>query len=1233
MNLEWRIKFFESGRLSSVHGVKEGVMRLVWRVTALLVMMAFLVSAPAGAQMMTPRPSPVVAGAESSLIKVNLLGLRPDRVEPLRFDFILGLPSSADPLVSIPEEANRLTDYFLAALTIPQADLWVNLSPYEKDRIIPAAFGRTAMGRDLLEQDYQLKQFTAQLLSPQNETGRRFWDRMRQLGDEAGLESRDALDVFHKVWIVPDEATVYETASGVLIREARLRVMMENDYLANRQIWAAEAKASPNVNPDGENGLSASAVTLMKEILLPVIEQEVNQGGRFEKLRQIYHAIILAAWYKEVFAGSVVNQQYSDQRKLTGIASQTLTSPKEIYTEYLQLFENGAGSMVEDYDPNVGDIVVRKYFSGGVNLTQPERLSSDFAMSSEDNDPRIVGLRVDLSVDSAMGDLSQSPERAFKVNDQKLREWVSAEIDVRVKQIKEKIAQQITYVDYARFRERLSQVIDQLNQNVFDKPDWQDVPYAVLWDTAPHKSRRWVYEQIKDELKVFPEAADYFDISNDNLRKRFHTIVETGIQHFVIIDDAAYTGDQIRETIIGVRSWFRQNQADVHPKFVVVAPYFSRQAALNFELFSQDEDIQTVFVEIMPSLRERLSSREINLLDERNGLLDPQGSYWNTGLFPNVFAHTVGDDFSVPNPLTEFVILGRTVYRDPQTSYYQREEKDFHDKAMITFLESQPAESIVSVKRWIEDARDKLTQVRTFQERQILQELRDELEVFERALRANELELLDIPGFESADLQSLFRESTSWQIGLWMSTVQSLDEFEMSLIRWMESDRMASDALRIILSQLLESLSSSRGDMIMPRLVDLLAWSGQKPVFLVGAPATLMAVRGFMDFHQMTDADVIYNPSLTELSLAMEITGLEEQRFYKTSFSRSNLESLPGKRQDYFAIAFDDIQDVDLRSTETYDVRVSLSGFKQLYQHRSAEEVKTAVRNAFGLLEGGRPLIVGGSLSDAEVLQLGQTWGQLKTSGGIENLLLVISTGFNESLESISRFDFLRDQNVYFRNSREEPWPEHEEGRDIDVVILNSQGELATIYTLLEGGTYPGVAVVGEDRNLAEAVGWGPVRTFSGPWRNNHGLFLEMSNGQAVDFFDPGNLGGILINEAQRIEEAQNGLRTKKNFLDGLRRSPNITRVGGILAVEILRRTLISSENANEVTAQARESEPLGGIDFNRSALRLNVHKEPGMEASARPSFSADFKIDGLTSGRMEMVPIEDIQLFLRSTH
>ncbi|MFC1510057.1 hypothetical protein ACFL49_00135 [Candidatus Omnitrophota bacterium] len=81
--------------------------------------------------------------------------IHPDN--PLRFDFIVDKGETGIEGQDLRVEGKRLVKYFLAALTVPENEMWVNLSPYEKDRIIPESFGDTEMGQDLLAQDYMLK--------------------------------------------------------------------------------------------------------------------------------------------------------------------------------------------------------------------------------------------------------------------------------------------------------------------------------------------------------------------------------------------------------------------------------------------------------------------------------------------------------------------------------------------------------------------------------------------------------------------------------------------------------------------------------------------------------------------------------------------------------------------------------------------------------------------------------------------------------------------------------------------------------------------------------------------------------------------------------------------------------------------------------------------------------------------------------------------------------------------
>src|SRR5437763_1786879 len=59
-----------------------------------------------------------------------LKGLKVHPENPFRFDFILDKGTS----IVIPAKAGiqKLVKYFLASITTPEKDLWVNLSPYEK---------------------------------------------------------------------------------------------------------------------------------------------------------------------------------------------------------------------------------------------------------------------------------------------------------------------------------------------------------------------------------------------------------------------------------------------------------------------------------------------------------------------------------------------------------------------------------------------------------------------------------------------------------------------------------------------------------------------------------------------------------------------------------------------------------------------------------------------------------------------------------------------------------------------------------------------------------------------------------------------------------------------------------------------------------------------------------------------------------------------------------------------
>ncbi len=143
---------------------------------------------------------------------VMMKGLKVHPENPLLFDFVLDPGDSGLKVDSLQfkAEAQKLIKYFLASLTIKEDDLWVNLSPYEKDRMITEELGKTKLGGDMLTQDYILKQLTASLIYPEKQLGKEFWNRVYTKSQEMFGTSEIPVNTFNKVWIVADKAKVLE---------------------------------------------------------------------------------------------------------------------------------------------------------------------------------------------------------------------------------------------------------------------------------------------------------------------------------------------------------------------------------------------------------------------------------------------------------------------------------------------------------------------------------------------------------------------------------------------------------------------------------------------------------------------------------------------------------------------------------------------------------------------------------------------------------------------------------------------------------------------------------------------------------------------------------------------------------------------------------------------------------------------------------------------------------------
>lgn len=327
------------------------------KVSAIAVLLAFLVNSlgPVYAQAILPYSTEMRCSGQS-YNPPFLKGIKVFPNNDQRIDFILDPGDEKISEKNLKNTAERLSRYFFASLTLPASSLWVNLAPYDQKHIIPVAFGMTEMGRDILAEDYVLKQMTASAIHPETPNGREFWDRVYGLAQEKYGTIDIPLDVFNKVWIVPARAEVTESGGGTAayVSEAYLRVLSDNDYQAQS---GSELKSVIDVNP------------VMREVILPELEKEVNEGRCFAVLRQVYHSLILASWYKkQVHSGTLV-KDYADQNRVNGLDIQDPRICLRVWSNYVKTFKNGAFDLIDEkQDPVTGIMTPKRFFSGGITL-------------------------------------------------------------------------------------------------------------------------------------------------------------------------------------------------------------------------------------------------------------------------------------------------------------------------------------------------------------------------------------------------------------------------------------------------------------------------------------------------------------------------------------------------------------------------------------------------------------------------------------------------------------------------------------------------------------------------------------------------------------------------------------------------------------------------------------------------------------------------------------------------
>lgn len=275
--------------------------------------------------------------------------------------------------------------YFLTGLTLPNDTLWVNLDPWEPERIVISSTGSTMIGRIMLEADLQMKRDFCNYEDPcKNDTGVEYWNLLNKKREELVTECmkkypQEILDVDNiffsaatRHWIVPDKITIYEDEDKIYIVEATLNIYSEPVY----EHSTIEIVNQPgSISSDCQKCLNEAAkeygqyaMELEENLILPLVVKEVNTGDQYTDLRQVYTSLVLAQWYKS-HCDQCLFSTFNNTEDVEELEPWKGRDSKEIWEEYVESYKEGE-CYCEKTQQEGTYIVTQIYRGGGINFTE-----------------------------------------------------------------------------------------------------------------------------------------------------------------------------------------------------------------------------------------------------------------------------------------------------------------------------------------------------------------------------------------------------------------------------------------------------------------------------------------------------------------------------------------------------------------------------------------------------------------------------------------------------------------------------------------------------------------------------------------------------------------------------------------------------------------------------------------------------------------------------------------------
>lgn len=282
-----------------------------------------------------------------------------------------------------------------------------------------------------------------------------------------------------------------------------------------------------------------------------------------------------------------------------------------------------------------------------------------------------------------------------------LLEWANEDrdYDKQYSNDKLKIVKNIEHVSFQDFLFELFRVVEKANKLL------EDDKFVVLHDGEPHKSRRWVYHLVKNKLK----RAKYAGLFDSYGRTKWNdsivsAIVNDQIDTFAIVDDAAFTGLQLMQTIKFVTKLFRHYRPSATLKIVIVCPYISDEVKLlsmnlgeDIPNMLEDDDsnrtIRIVSQKRMKRVKQILGNERVEQMTTKEEYSNPDSGSIHADQCLTFFDHHIPDENSFPGLIVKKgkiethrkemdsgLSLRIEPYKQVDGTYSEKETKEYQEK-------------------------------------------------------------------------------------------------------------------------------------------------------------------------------------------------------------------------------------------------------------------------------------------------------------------------------------------------------------------------------------------------------------------------------------------------------------------------------------------------------------------------------------------------------------------------